>query len=172
MAEKLKAQFNTDGTVINLIVVDPDDHNGFPGALVPDGLPVAIGWRWDGAQFITPPKYATLAEAQDAKRGEIDASYLTAINVIAGSYSETERNSWAKQEQEARAWVANNAATTPLLSAIAAARGTPLADICQRVINNANAYAVYAGGVIGKRQALMIRIAAATRIAEVEAIVW
>jgi hypothetical protein len=106
------------------------------------------------------------------KTNEIDAAYNAAISVISSSYPETERNSWAKQEQEARAWIANGSAATPLLSAIAAARGTSLTDIAARVIANADAYAVYAGGVIGKRQAKMIAIAAATTIAELEAITW
>ena len=104
--------------------------------------------------------------------GRVNEGYTAAINVIAAEYPETERNSWAKQEAEARAWAANNLAATPLLSAIAVARGTSLADICARVIANADAYAVYAGGVIGKRQALMLRIASATTLAEIEMILW
>ncbi len=112
------------------------------------------------------------SEAIPAKIAEIDAAYNAAIAVISASYPETERNSWAKQEAEARAWTANNTAATPLLSAIATARGSTLADIAARVITNADAYAVYAGGVIGKRQAKMISIAAATTLTELEAITW
>lgn len=110
--------------------------------------------------------------AKKTKIAEIDAAYTAAIAVISANYPETERNSWAKQEAEARAWTANNTAVTPLLSAIATARGSTLADIAARVIANADAYAVYAGGVIGKRQAKMIAIAAATTIADLEAITW
>lgn len=106
------------------------------------------------------------------KIAEIDAGYNAAIAIIAASYPETERNSWAKQEAEARAWTANNAAATPLLSAISSARGSTIAAICAKVIANADAYAIYAGATIGKRQAKMIAIAAAATVSELESIAW
>ncbi len=113
-----------------------------------------------------------LASTLSKKIAEIDAAYNAAIAVISASYPETERNSWAKQELEARAWTADNNSPTPLLTAISTARGTTIADICSRVITNADAYAVYAGATIGKRQAKMIEIEAATTIQELEAITW
>lgn len=113
-----------------------------------------------------------LKRAQNAKTLEIDSAYAISIGVISANYPETERNSWAKQELEARAWTADNNAPTPLLTAISTARGTTIADICSRVITNADAYAVYAGATIGKRQAKMIAIAAATTLTDLEAITW
>jgi len=131
-------------------------------------------YSWQGTAWVIDP--AKVAEQLESARTQtaarINQGYAAAINVIAKDYPETERDSWPKQEAEARAWVANNTTATPLLSAIAAARGTTLADICARVTANADAYAVYAGGVIGKRQARMLRLAATTTIAEAEAIVW
>lgn len=122
--------------------------------------------------LVTLNQVAILSKNKRAKTAEIDAAYTAAIAVISASYPETERTSWAKQEAEARAWTTSLAAPTPLLSAIATARGTTLVDICARVIANADAYALYAGGVIGKRQAKMITIAAATTVPELEAITW
>ena len=123
-----------------------------------------------GALSVNPDQDITVRKV--SKIAEIDAAYNAAISVISASYPETERNSWPKQEAEARAWTANNTAVTPLLSSIATARGSTIADICARVITNADAYAVYAGGMIGKRQAKMIAIAAATTIVELDAILW
>lgn len=102
----------------------------------------------------------------------VEDGYKQAIGIIADGYPETERSSWAKQEQEARAWTANNATATPLLSAIAAARGDTLAIIAAKVIGNADAYAFYAGGVIGHRQALLSQLSTATTRTEIEAIAW
>lgn len=127
----------------------------------------AGAWVLDAAKVT-----AQLERVRAEARTRIDSAYEATIGMIAASYPPTERDSWPKQEAEARAWVANNLAPTPLLSAIAVARGTTLANISTRVIANADAYAVYAGGVIGKRQARMSQVDAATTVAGLEAISW
>jgi hypothetical protein len=106
------------------------------------------------------------------KRAEIDAAYDAALLVITSKYPESERNSWAKQESEARAWTANNSAATPLLTAICTARGITLAQQVAKVITNADAYAQIAGAIIGKRQALISQVDAALNITEIDAVKW
>jgi|GEM_PF-704317 len=160
----------TDGSVVEIVAVGKTPLDVGATELVPPSP--QHSWQ-TGAWVIDPAKVAAqLESARGRAVVKVNDGYTAAINVIAAEYPETERNSWAKQEAEARAWMANNAAATPLLSAIATARGTSLADICARVIANADAYAVYAGGVIGKRQALMLRVASATTQVELEAIKW
>jgi hypothetical protein len=116
-----------------------------------------------------------LEDARSDKITEINAAYASAMDVIAASYPETERDSWAKQETQARAYVANNAAAVPLLSALATARGLPLLDVASRVIAKADAYELVAGQNIGRRQARMDAIAAAVSandLVALQAVVW
>jgi len=116
-----------------------------------------------------------LAETAIAKYAEIDVAYNAAIGVIANPYPPTERDSWAKQEAEARAYVANNTAPTPLLSAVSAARGVPLATLSEKVIVKSDAYTAFAGALIGQRQARQDAIAAAVLAkdaAALTAVVW
>ncbi|MDO8413018.1 MAG: hypothetical protein Q7S51_04415 [Gallionellaceae bacterium] len=133
---------------------------------------VVCGYIKSGETFLPPPDQP---KTVDQVRQDINSAYTTAINIIAADYPETERNSWAKQESEARAYVANSLAPTPLLTAIATARGITVADLAARVIVKADAYAAYAGEQIGKRQARMDAIAAAVAVndlAALQAVEW
>ena len=71
---------------------------------------------------------------------------------------------------EAQAYMADDTAAVPLLSALASARGIELADLVQRVIAKSNAFTQLSGYIIGQRQALEDRLDACTTTAEVEAI--
>lgn len=141
-----------------------------------DGDPVWIGADWseiteaEALAIANPPP--TLDEARAAKRREIDAAYSAELAVITDDYPEVERLTWDKQEREARAWAADNTAATPLLDAIASARGLTLSELVTRVIDKADAWVTASGAATGKRQALETAIAAATTVADVEAVTW
>lgn len=105
-------------------------------------------------------------------RQYINRAYEDELNVILKSYPEVETKTWDKQEQEARAWAADNTATAPLLTEIANARGLTLAELVPRVIAKADAWMQLSGAATGKRQALEGQIEAATTVEEVEAIQW
>ncbi|HSH71531.1 MAG TPA: hypothetical protein VK974_00615 [Methylophilaceae bacterium] len=77
-----------------------------------------------------------------------------AVSQITATYPASEVLSWPKQETEARLYANNMVADTPLLSALATARGIPLAELASRVILKADAFAQVSGTLIGKRQQL------------------
>lgn len=140
---------------------------------------IVYAFEADGSQdhLIKPDFEQTTVPAKTAAQvaAEIDAAYSDAINVIAAQYPDTERDSWPKQEAEARAYLAESSAATPLLSAIATARGITVADLAARVLTNAAAYSVAGGEIIGRRQARMDAIAAAVASndqAALQAVVW
>ena len=87
-------------------------------------------------------------------------------------YPDDEVQSWAKQEAEARAYAADNAAATPLLSAMSQARGVVLAELVAKVIEKADLFAVASGRAIGTRQACEDAIHAAQTPEEALAVVW
>lgn len=170
----MRAAIIGDGVVTNMVEATPEYLEACPHICIAvgDNEPVSIGYLYDGSTFSAPTSPPKTAEQV---RAEINAAYSNAINVIADQYPDTERDSWAKQEAEARAYLADNNAATPLLSAIATARGITVDDLAARVVANADAYTVTAGEIIGRRQARMDEIAAAVAandIAALQAVVW
>lgn len=123
--------------------------------------------RWD---YIKPAALA-LADAKAAARQQINRLCAARLSAIRDSYPTDEVTSWSKQEDEARSWNANNAAPTPLLSALASARGVPFALLVSKVIEKADLFAAASGQLIGARQQAEDRIGAAATPADVEAII-
>lgn len=90
-------------------------------------------------------------------------------DVLVG-YPQAEIDSFYRQEAEARAWQADNTADTSMLSAIATARGVPLAILAVKVIEKADAVSVIMGKLIGKRQQFEDRILASTTLEQLTAL--
>ena len=111
-----------------------------------------------------------LADAKAAKLSEINTECQRVLESLTPTYPERELTTFDKQESEARAYLADATASTPLLSALAAARGIELADLVQRVIAKADAFAVASGSIIGQRQALEDRLDAAQTVDGVQSI--
>lgn len=113
-----------------------------------------------------------LAQAKAMKLATLAAQCDATLAPLKAGYPEGEQQSWDKQETEARALTANPAAPVPLLSALAAGRGIAVADLAARIIMKSDQFAAYSGAVIGKRQKCEDAVAAATTIAQVDAVTW
>lgn len=111
-----------------------------------------------------------LDDLRAAKLSEINAAADRAIGTLTATYPDREISTFDKQESEARAYAADATASTPLLSALAEARGIPLSDLVERVLAKADAFAVASGSIIGQRQALEDRLDACTTREEVQGI--
>lgn len=110
-----------------------------------------------------------------AALGRINAGFETAMLAVRAEYPESEVLSWPKQEADARAWQGDAAAATPLLDALAAARGMEKAELAGRIVAKAAAYAVATGQLIGRRQALEDALQALPEDAtpeQIQAIAW
>ena len=116
------------------------------------------------------PPVPTLEEVKAAKLSEINAVADRAIATLTATYPDREISTFDKQEAEARAYAADPTASTPLLSALAQARGVPLDELVRRVLAKADAFAVASGSIIGQRQALEDRLDACTTLEEVQGI--
>lgn len=119
-------------------------------------------WQTDTAQ--------QLADAKEQKIAAINHAADLSLVGITKPYPESERLSWDKQEQEARAWLAASSTATPLIDAMISGRGTDKTDQVNRIIQKADAFAAQSGLIFGKRQAYVDQLDAATTVAEVEAI--
>lgn len=100
----------------------------------------------------TPIFAPGLDAVKGARLAEINACCQAALAGLTATYPEKELITFDKQETEARAWLADNSAPTPFLSALAAARGLELAELARRVVAKADAFAVASGHLVGQRQ--------------------
>lgn len=118
---------------------------------------VICGYLYQGGKFSRP--------VPRIERGQLLAAVNTLaegkLSALAVAYPPGEVKSWPTQVAEAEAVKLDANAATPLLSAVAAARGVPLGVLAERVLAKAHAYAAASGAIIGRRQALEDQIAAA-----------
>lgn len=123
----------------------------------------------------TPDPAETPVDAKSSALAAINAACEKAIAAIQASYPASEVLSWTKQEAEARSYVADPGATTPLLDALAEARGIDKPELARRVILKADAFAQYSGTVIGKRQGLedaLNALPTGATVEQIAAIAW
>jgi hypothetical protein len=152
------AFFNADGWIDSA-------HNDDTVKILPDGAIALTDEQWESRfqlklvngdlTFATlTPLSLSVEEMINNRLDNINYQCEQTISIISSSYPASEVLSWPKQENEARAWLADNAATTPLIDALSSARGVGKADLVGRIIEKANLFAQVSGQLIGQRQAL------------------
>lgn len=169
VTKALSARYDS---VINSVIpadaMEVDDTLFFKTINEQDGI-----WTLDNGAIIKKPFTApTLVELKLAKKAEITRKFEETIQQVTAGYSVTEITSWSKQEMEARAFTALPLSATPLIDALATARGVPKAALATRIIAKADLLAGISGQLIGKRQGLEDAIDAATSKTALAAIVW
>lgn len=117
------------------------------------------------------PPVPTFKEAKAAKLSEINKAADKIMSALISTYPDREISTFDKQEAEARAYMADPEAPTPLLSALAKARGLSMDELVKRVIAKADAFAAASGYIIGQRQALEDQLDACKTLEEVQSIV-
>ena len=133
---------------------------------------------WNGSTWKIPVEIAkqlTQQQFQTAKSAKLVALNTTAQNYInqatgVDKLPQFEKDTWAIQGQEAKAWAADNHALTPVLDGIANARGVPAQILKQKALEKTLAFEALTATVVGTRQAIETRINKAKDIGELEAI--
>ena len=92
------------------------------------------------------------ADAKAAAIADINATFEEEIAAVKEGYLDDEIKSWPQQIAEAQAYQADNTASTPLLDAMVAERGTTKDELVIRIATNASAYAAVFGAALGKKQ--------------------
>lgn len=111
-------------------------------------------------EWTLQPKPKNIEELKQEKLADINSEFDKSMQPIINGIPSIERESWKKQEEEARSYQANNSAATPLIDALSASRGVTKAELVTRIINKADLYATISGQLIGKRQKLEDQLAA------------
>lgn len=123
--------------------------------------------------LVDPLSMLSLDQRKAAKLAELADACGARMAAIKAGYPQDEISTWDKQESEAREYKrTGGTAPTPLLSALSSARGVTLADLVDRVIAKADAFATISGATIGKRQKYEDQVVAATDAAGVATIAW
>ncbi len=154
------------------------------------GLPISWGddGSIEGRENLTPEQNAALDAViaaynpveglRAAKRREISAACDVALAPLAAAYPDREVLSWPQQIAEATVLESDPNAPAPLIRQMAANRPSlgetaeaRVAELAQRIRNNAADWSIVAGPIIGKRQALEDQVDAAQTPEEVAAIV-
>lgn len=117
------------------------------------------------------PPVPTFEEAKAAKLSEINKAADKIMAALISTYPDREISTFDKQEAEARAYMADPTAPTPLLSALAKARGLSMDELIKRVTAKADAFAAASGYIIGQRQALEDQLDMCKTLEEVQSIV-
>lgn len=130
-------------------------------------------WVKDGG--VPEPEFTDeqlLINAKTAKDNKITTTYNAAVRAMTGNTDPAEMASWTKQEQEARAWIADNAVITPIIDnlIIGRAMGESKANLVAKIITKADAYTVAYAQVLGAYHAKQKAIEVATTVAKVKAI--
>jgi len=117
------------------------------------------------------PTPLTLAELKAQKISEINFAFEMAMNQVKTGYPQDEILTWSKQELEARAWLADNNAETPLLDAYVVVKSVTKANLVNAIIYKADLFATICGSLVGKRQYLEDVINSAT-LENIASIKW
>lgn len=133
---------------------------------------------WSGHVPVAIPHPTLTGEQLRARKmADVNAAATDLLAMLSAAYPDGEVQSWGQQTREAEALALNPSAPAPLLTAIAAARGLPLAELAARVREKVQAYAVASGQIIGQRQALedkllAIDLASPDAEAQINAVRW
>lgn len=97
----------------------------------------------------------TLEEAKAAKLAEINDACDAILNQAVSTYPQSEILTFDQQIDEVEKYLSSGSPSdAPLLTALAAARGIELDDLCGRIIDKRTAFSQLSGWVIGQRQRL------------------
>lgn len=84
---------------------------------------------------------------------DIRQRYAQMMDEIVKPYTKTEQLTWDVQVKEADAYLLDNQADVPMISALAQNRGVALADLVTWIKDNEALYRVAVGTLLGQQQA-------------------
>lgn len=112
-----------------------------------------------------------IEEARAAKLADVIQGYKAAFGPIEAAYPTEERETWPIQLEEARAYLADPSADTPMLSIMVAMRGKgeSVGDFAGVVMANNAVYRLIAGYLTGQQQRMYAEVNALDTVEAVQA---
>ena len=100
-------------------------------------------------EFPLPP--APAESLEDAVK-RINEEFEAEMAVIDKQYPQSEQKGWARQEDEARAFLSDPMSPTPLLDSMIGESGEDKTDIAQSILAKVEAYSAYYGAALGRKR--------------------
>lgn len=119
-----------------------------------------------------PQPMPTLDALRSARLGVINAAFEQTALALTAGYPGAEQLTWPTQQAEALAWAENNAAPTPYLDGIAAARGITVESMRQKTLGSVQQFMGASQYLVGVRQRLRDAIDSAEDEAALAQIKW
>ena len=107
-------------------------------------------WREGKFEFPSDP----IETSPLFRLGRINVDYNRAVEALVSDVPDREVDTWPKQESEARAWLLDNEAFTPLLDGMIETRGDTKEYLVGKIIEKADIYAIEVGRLLGEKQRL------------------
>lgn len=127
----------------------------------------------DGVYYVTSTiRDMDLESAKTLARREVNHWYERDFFMFEEEYPSIERETWSKQESEARGFAADNSFPTPFIDSLAASRGVDKEILVSKILEKANQWVVFSATASGKRQRLFDSIDAATDVHTLAAVSW
>lgn len=146
--------------------------NGFARNLVNPALRTLVV-KTDGNSSSNADLFSACPQIREYRKAEIRAEGDRRLKLLASPYMDGERETWANQMKEAEAYLFDPVNTqTPMLSAMAAARGITIPDLVGKVWENVTLFRQASGQILGLQQKLLDDIDKATDFAALLAIGW
>lgn len=117
---------------------------------------------WDSTCGVDQPSLNDLKDLQkhwdndegervrESKLVELKKASKRALESVVSPYSDLERETWGKQESQARAYLADNEVETVFLDNCAATAGISKEDLVDRIMAKVNAYEIATGIIQGQ----------------------
>lgn len=136
---------------------------------------LAIGISIEQSEVIETPHEELRANALANQIATINADYSSAIHNMVRDTPDFERESWPKQEAEAKAYSLDQSSQTPYIDTLAISRGTPRELLLAKILEKVSLYEVAHAHLTGLRQAkedALKALPADCTIEDIEAITW
>lgn len=153
----MKALIKDDGTIAEIVTDDSEFPVAPPLRWKDAPLDVTKAHVFDGQAFVLPKSTFQSLPVIDlvaSKINEINNKCEGDIDALKAGYPDNEIQTWSKQELEARAFNTDSSSHVPFITALATERGIDVAELANRIIAKADAFAAVAAAAIGKRQRL------------------
>lgn len=130
-----------------------------------------LGWVDD----IATEQPVSIKDAVELQIETINADYSNAIHNMVKDTPDFERESWPKQEAEAKAYSLDQSSQTPYIDTLAISRGVPRELLLAKILEKVSLYEVAHAHLTGLRQAkedALKALPADCTIEDIEAITW
>jgi len=88
----------------------------------------------------------------EGSRLKVLREFISEVRFITENYTQAEIDTFPVQEQEAKAYVADNTSPTPMIDAIISESGEDKDELVNRIITKSNAFRTAVGKALGKKR--------------------